>query len=93
MKFRKYYVSNGKSKHKLVKARVSYNLDNRIDGKKCVTLYAKDYGNTLGYLFQDAYKNDTDIQSDYYDKGRVNLFEDHPLYKEARAFVESLRSK
>lgn len=93
MKFRKYYVSNGLSRHNLIKARVSYNLDNRIDGRKCVTLYAKDYGHTLGYLFQDDYKNDTDIQSDYCDKGRVTLFEDHPLYMEARTFVESLRRK
>ena len=91
MKFKKYYISNGQTKHNEVKARVSYNLDNRIDGRKCVTIYAKDYGHTLGYLFQDDYKNDTDMQSDYFDKGRVTLFEDHPHYREARQAVESYR--
>lgn len=86
MKFRKYFVANDKAK-----ARVSYNLDNRIDGRKCVTIYAKDWGKTLGYLFQDDYKNDTDSQSDYFDKGRVVLFENHPLYQQARQAIESYK--
>ena len=42
MKFNKYNVSDGQNK-----ARVHYSLDNRIDGRKCVTIYAKDYINKL----------------------------------------------
>ena len=82
MKFRKYFVANGD-----IKARVHYSLDNRIDERKCVTIYAKDYCDSLGELFAE-YINNTDSQTDYFDKGHVNLFEDHPLYQEARKAVE-----
>ncbi|HEU4951533.1 MAG TPA: hypothetical protein VFT46_06260, partial [Holophagaceae bacterium] len=75
------------------KARVHYSLDNRTDGRKAVTIYAKDYDNALGDIFGKAYKNDTDIQTDYFEKGRVVLFADHPLYREARAAVERFQAK
>ncbi len=87
MKFRKYFVANGD-----IKARISYSLDNRIDGRNCVTLYAKDYTRALGKLFKE-YKNDTDSMTDYFDQGRVTLFEDHPLYLEARQAVEVYKAK
>ena len=81
IKFNRYFVTNG-----AVKARVFYSLDNRIDGRKCVTLYAKDYasGRTLGEIFPDNYKNETDLMTDYFERGRVVLFEDSPLYVDAR---------
>ena len=86
IKFNKHHVaSNG------VRARVFYSLDNRADGRKCVTLYAKDYDRSLGKIFQDEYKNDSDSMTDYFDKGRVRLFEDHPLYLVARARAEGGR--
>ena len=84
IKFNKYNVTNGK-----IKARVHYSIDNRIDHRKCVTIYAKDYTGALGNVFADEYKNDTDLMTDYFDKGKVVLFEDHPLYSAARSSVES----
>lgn len=87
VKFNKYCVTNGAEK-----ARVFYSLDNRTDGRKCVTLYAKDYGHALSrVLGSDVYKNDTDSQSDYFDQGRAVLFETHPLYAVARARAEAAR--
>ena len=86
VKFNKYHVidkATGK------KARVFYSLDNRIDGRKCVTLYAKDYERTLADILSGAYHNDTDIQSDYFDKGKAVLFEDHPMYALARHTAEA----
>jgi hypothetical protein len=85
IKFQKFYVTNG-----VEKARVHYSLDNRVDGKKAVTVYAKDYGHALGRVFADAanYQNDTDTMTDYFDKGRVVLFEGHSLYPAARARAE-----
>jgi len=79
MKFNKFFVTDG-----TIKARVSYHLDNRFDGRKCVTLYAKDYSRELGELFPEIYKNDTDSQVDYFERGRVVIFEDHPCYEQAR---------
>ncbi|MCK4891533.1 MAG: hypothetical protein KAS78_02580 [Candidatus Pacebacteria bacterium] len=86
IKFNKFNVTDTETKKK---ARVMYSLDNRIDGRKCVTLYAKDYGSNLSTIISDAYKNDTDISTDYFEQGKVVLFEDHPLYNKARQHVEA----
>ena len=83
LKFNKHHVTDGTTK-----ARVFYSLDNRIDGLKCVTLYAKDYSNALDKLLSNSYRNETDLITDYFEKGRAVLFEDHPLYSAARARAE-----
>jgi len=80
IKFNKFNVTNGTDK-----ARVHYCLDNRTDKRDCVTIYAKDYDRALGRIFDDGYTNDTDTSTDYFEKGRVVLFADHPLYLKARA--------
>lgn len=84
IKFNKHHVTNGTDK-----ARAHYSLDNRVDGRKCVTIYAKDYDRALGLVLADCYKNDTDSQTDYFDQGRAVLFAEHPLYAAARARAES----
>ena len=85
IKFNLYNVTDGTHK-----ARCFYSLDNRCDERKCVTIYARDYGSDLGKMFDAAdYKNDTDSMTDYFDEGRVVLFEDHPMYEHARARVEA----
>lgn len=85
IKFNKYHVTNGE-----IKARVFYCVGNRIDGRACVTLYARDYDRKLGKIFNSEYKNDTDSMTDYFDKGNVVLFSDHPLYKIALKRAQSL---
>lgn len=79
IKFNKHHVTNG-----ILKAKIHYSLDNRTDNRKCVTLYAKDYDRVLGQIFTNEYVNDTDSMTDYFDQGRVTLFEDHDLYQAAR---------
>jgi hypothetical protein len=83
IKFNKHHVTNGE-----IKARVFYSLDNRTDNKPCVTIYSKDYNMNLGKILPQGYKNDSDMQSDYSDAGRVVLLENHPLYKIARERAE-----
>lgn len=83
VRFNKFHVTNGTTK-----ARVFYSLDNRADRRSCVTIYAKDYDRTLGRLF-DEYQNDSDLTTDYFDQGKVVLFEDHPLYATARKRAEA----
>lgn len=85
IKFRQYYITDDK---RTVKAKVHYSLDNRIDGRKCVTLYAQEYGKTLQYFFSKEYENDSDMMTDYFEKGRVTIFEDHPIYAYAREQAE-----
>lgn len=87
IKFNKYNVTETTTK---ARARVHYSLDNRIDGRKCVTIYAKDHINSLGDMFKAEYKNDSDIMTDYFEKGRVVLFEEHPLYNQVRKIVEEV---
>lgn len=83
VKFQKFYVTDGTTK-----ARVSYHLDNRGDKLKCVTMYAQDYTRELSTIFEDNYVNNSDSQTDYFEKGRVVLFETHPEYQKARARAE-----
>lgn len=87
IKFQKHFVTNG-----TIKARVSYSLDNRTDHRACVTMYAKSFedGDNLGRIFAEAYKNDTDSYSDYFDRGRVVLFADHACYADARKRAEEV---
>lgn len=83
IKFNKYHVTNGQ-----VKARVFYSIGARTDGRKAVTIYARDYSRSLGKIFGSIYQNDTDSQTDYFDEGHVTLFEDHPLYEAAKERAE-----
>ena len=78
----KHYVTDGQ-----IKARVWYSRATLINGRDCVTIYAKDYTRELGAIFaQDPnYQNDTDIMTDYFDKGRVRIYADNPLWEQACA--------
>ena len=83
IKFQKHYVTNGS-----VKARVHYSAFRMVTtGQQCVTLYAKNYadGNLLSEIFSDGYENNTDTMTDYFEKGRVRILADHPLYEQAIA--------
>ncbi len=82
IKFNKYNVVDTVSK---IKARVFYSVDNRTDGRKVVTIYAKDYDRKLGEIMPNAYENNTEIMTDYFEKGTAWLVEDHPPYKTACA--------
>lgn len=90
IKFQKHAVVNSENG---IKARVWYGVDNRVDGRKSVNIDAKDYGSDLWKVFAAVegtnYRNDTDTQTDYFDTGRVVLFEDHPIYAEARQRAET----
>ena len=87
IKFNKYHVTDGTTK-----ARVYYSLDNRADKRKVVTLYAKDYyPNHLSKMFPADSKNDSDMMTDYCVTDTVRLFEDHPLYADARKRAEGLK--
>ena len=76
----KHYVTNG-----AVKARVHYSRAVLTNGRDCVTLYAKDYTGELWKIFGDSdnYENNTDICTDYFEKGRVRIYPDNPLWAAA----------
>jgi len=83
IKFMKHYVTNGATK-----ARVHYSAFRMTTtGQDCVTLYAKGYedGRLLGQIFDEGYENDTDIMTDYFEKGRVRILAGTPMYEAAKA--------
>lgn len=82
IKLSKNSATNGK-----FKARVTYSAFRMVStGQQCVTIYARDTINDLHRIFGSEYQNDTDLQSDYFEKGRVRLLVDHPLYSVALQF-------
>jgi hypothetical protein len=81
IKFNKFNVTNGTEK-----ARVHYSaFKMTTTGQNCVTLYAKSYsdGNKLAVILPDVYENESDMRSDYFEKGRARIVEGHPLYEAA----------
>jgi hypothetical protein len=90
IRFQKHYVTDGSNK-----ARVRYSNgsiyvreNGRVVGTQpAITLYAKDYlaGRTLEWIFQDVggYENNTDSQTDYFEKGLVRIFPTSPLWAAA----------
>jgi hypothetical protein len=86
IRFMKHYVTNG-----AIKARVDYNAHRMVStGQECVTIYAKDYrdGRNLAEVFsdrQEEYENNTDYQTDYFEKGRIRILASSPLYAAALA--------
>ena len=81
IKFNKHNVTNGTTK-----ARVHYSHTTLTNGRECVTLYAKDYSDKLAEVMGDEfYQNDTDMMTDYFDKGRVRIYKDSPYFAAAAA--------
>lgn len=87
IKFNLHNVTNG-----TIKARCWYHVYTRTDGSKCVEVSSKDYNRALGQIFPAEYSNNTDTMTDYFDKGRVVFFEDHPLYAAAKARAEAVQA-
>lgn len=86
IKFNLYNVTDGEKK-----AKVSYSLDNRADGRKCVTIYAESYSSDLAAIFDgEGYVNKSDPMTDYFERGRVVFTEDSPRYAEVRSAVEAI---
>ena len=83
IKFNRHNVTNGSDK-----ARVTYSAFRMVStGEECVTIYAKDFqsGRALDMIFADGYENNTDSQTDYFEKGRVRITAGHPMYAAALA--------
>lgn len=86
IKFNKFNVTDGTNT-----ARVTYSAFKMVStGEECVTLYAKSFqdGRTLALIADDVYAdyvNDSDICSDYFEKGLLRIKKGHELYEAAYA--------
>ena len=74
------------------KARVSYSIGNRTDGREAVTIYDKDHARNLSKIFNNA-KNDTDSTTDYFETDRVVIFKGDAHYEAALATANRLIAK
>jgi len=88
IKFNTYNVVNTETGKK---ARVAYHIGNRVDGRKAVTIYAKDYGYQLGGIL--SHTNSTDSQTDYFETDKAVIFEDHPMYAQALKTATAVSAK
>jgi hypothetical protein len=89
IKFNKHKITNTETNESV---RVHYSLDNRTDGRKCITIYSKDYFPSIQKVFPNEFTvNDTDTLTDLFDPGKLMIFEDHPQYAAGRAYVESIK--
>lgn len=78
---KKHFITNG-----TIKARVRYSAHKMTStGANVVTVYAKSYedGNKLAEILSETYENETDIMTDYFEKGRARIFESNPIYQQA----------
>lgn len=82
IKLKKHYVTNGK-----IKSRVKYSLSVNTKCKAGITIYAKDFDDSLKLIFKGV-KNDTDTLVDYYEKDRINLYPEDELYEQARLYAK-----
>jgi len=83
IQFHKHYITDGTTK-----ARVHYSAYNMTStGQACVVLYAKSFddGNKLAEILPIEYENESDMQSDYMEKGRARILNTNPLYDAAMA--------
>lgn len=87
VRFMQHYVTNGTTK-----AKVHYSRNRTADGAPCVTIYAQCYSSNLGRVLP-GYVNNSDSQTDYFDKGHVTLTESSPLYVAALARAELNEAK
>lgn len=83
--FKKHYIQN---KNSGKKCRVFYSLDNRCDGRKCVTMYAKSCLESMNGII--TFENNSDMMTDYCESDRAVIFEDNSLYNSARSVAESV---
>jgi hypothetical protein len=81
MKFMKYYVENDSGER--VKC---WYMITQHNGKKCVLVVAQEYGAQLRFL--PNCENNSDSQTDYFEKDRARIFYGHPLYAAALARAE-----
>lgn len=72
------------------KARVHFSLDSHLLDKKCVWIFAEDTNSQLSQIFTENREPGQAISEDDMLSDRVILFENHPLYKQARDHVENL---
>ena len=82
VKFNLYNVTDDQGH----KARVFYSTCTPPKGKPYVTLYAKNYGESLAFL--PRCENDSDVMTDYFEKDRVRIYEGDELYAAALAAAE-----
>jgi hypothetical protein len=83
VKLMKHYVQNVETGDK---CRVHYSRGEIFVAgvlTECVTIYAKGYLDKLYPVLGDVVENDTDTMTDYFDKDRVRIFADNPLFAAA----------
>jgi hypothetical protein len=79
MKFMKYYVESDEGK----RVKCDYSYGKTPDGRVCITIHAREYGAQLRFL--PSCENNSDTMTDYFEKDRVRVYDNSPIYAEVKA--------
>lgn len=92
IQFNLYNVRNSENGQTV---RIDYSLDNHISGRPCVAIRGRTCLEKLTPVFGKSagVENNSDMMTDYHEDDCLRLFEDHPMYAQARAVAERLKAK
>ncbi len=82
IKLMKYYAQNIETG---AKARCWYSHGRLINGRDCVTVYAKTCLENLFNVFGGAVENNSEMQTDYFENDKYRIYPENPLWAEAVA--------
>lgn len=68
------------------KAKIYYSIQDGINERLCVTLYAATYVDSLAFV--GDVENGTDVMTDYFEKDRVRIYHDDPRFPAALAAAQ-----
>lgn len=58
-----------------------YTVSQLLNGKNAITIYAAEYGHFSDEVRKHfTVENDTDSMTDYFEKDRIRVYPDHPLF-------------
>ena len=84
IKLRRYYCQRDTGP----KVRCWYHRGSLRTAPDAVTIYAKSYADSLADVFPaNRVENNTELQTDYFEKDRVRILPDDPLWEDACAMA------
>ncbi len=85
IKLRRYYCQNTDTGKKV---RCWYHRGSYTFAPDAVTIYAKSYADSLADVFPgERVENNTELQTDYFEKDRVRILPGDPLWEDACAMA------
>jgi hypothetical protein len=90
IKLRRYYCQRDNGP----RIRCWYSRGSLHDAPDSVTIYAKSYADSLADVFPpERVENNTELQTDYFEKDRVRILPGDPLWEDACAMAAAKKGR